>query len=54
MYKELDVLVYFIINLLSCINEKQKSKDRRSSVARECAVSDLLLEESVVEATVFF
>lgn len=53
VYKELDVIVYFIINVLSRINEKQKSKERRSRLAGEQAVSDLLTEESVVEATVF-
>lgn len=53
VYKELDVIVYFIINVLSRINEKQKSKERRSRLAGEQAVSDLLTEESVVEVTVF-
>lgn len=53
MFKELDVIVYLIINVLSRINEKQKSNERRSHLAGEQAVSDLLTEESVVEATVF-
>lgn len=49
----MDVIVNFIINVLSRINEKQKSKERRSRLAGEQAVSDLLTEESVVEVTVF-
>lgn len=49
----MDVIVYFIINVLSRINEKQKSKERRSSLAGEQAGSDLLSGESVVEATAF-